>query len=78
VLDFGFEDGAEECLARLLRWMIGRTHELGRDYLAISIEHLPKLAAMMEKSRPELDTRALRWGLKEPSITRPNTDLRYW
>ena len=33
---------------------------------------------MMENSRPELDTRALRWGLKEPPITRPYTDLRYW
>ena len=65
-------------MARLLRWMIGRAHELGREYLAIPIEHLPKLAAMMEKSRPEPDTRALRWGLKEPSITRPYTDLRYW
>jgi len=65
-------------MARLLRWMIGRTHELGRDYLAIPIEDLPALSAMMEKSRPELDTRALRWGLKEPPITSPYTDLRYW
>jgi hypothetical protein len=78
VLDFGYDDGAEECMARLLRWMSGRSHELGRDYLAIPIEHLPKLVAMMDKSRPELDTRALRWGLKEPPITRPYTDLRYW
>ena len=78
VLDFGYDDGAEECMARLLRWMNGRSHELGRDYLAIPIEHLPSLVAKMEKSRPELDTRALRWGLKEPPITRPYTDLRYW
>jgi hypothetical protein len=78
VLDFGYGDGAEECMARLLQWMIGRTHKLGRDYVAIPIEHLAKLAALMEKSRPELDTRALRWGLKEPPIRRPYTDLRYW
>jgi hypothetical protein len=71
VLDFGYEDGGEECMARLLRWMIGRAYELGREYLAIPIEHLTKLAATMEKSRPELDTRALRWGLKDPPSHAP-------
>ena len=78
VLDFGFEEGAEECMARLLRWMIGRASELRRDYLAVPIEHLPTLVTAMEKSNPELDTRLLRWGLKDPPISRPYTDLRYW
>ncbi len=78
VLDFGYEPGAEEAMVRLLRHLIGRAHELGRDYLAAPIEHLPKLATRMESFRPELDTRALRWGLKDPAIERPYTDLRYW
>ena len=52
-------------MARLLQWINGRSHELSRDYLAIPIEHLPKLIAMVDKSRPQLDTRALRWGLKD-------------
>jgi hypothetical protein len=76
--DFGYDDGAEGCMARLLQWINGRSHELSRDYLAIPIEHLPKLIAMVDKSRPQLDTRALRWGLKDPAITRPYTHLRYW
>jgi hypothetical protein len=78
VLDFGYADGAEEAMARLLNRFIGRAHELGRDYLAISLEHAPALAARMEGLSPEQDARALRWGLKEPEITRPYTDLRYW
>lgn len=65
-------------MARLLGWLIGRAHELEREYLAVPLEHLPALAARMEQLSPELDTRALRWGVKEPPITRPYTDLRYW
>jgi hypothetical protein len=78
VLDFGFAEGAEEAMAAMLRQFIGHAHELGRDYLAAPIDHLPKLAQAMEASRPEPDTRALRWTLKEPAIVRPYTDLRYW
>ena len=77
-LDFGYAEGAEEAMARLLDRFIGRAHELGRDYLAISLEHLPALVKCTENLSPELDTRSLRWGLKEPAITRPYTDLRYW
>jgi hypothetical protein len=78
VLDFGFAEGAEEAMAALLRRFIGRAHELGRDYLAVPIDHLPKLAERTEALRPEPDTRALRWTLKEPAILHPYTDLRYW
>ena len=78
VLDFGYAEGADESMARLLHHLIGRTHLLGRDYLAVPIEHLPRLAALMDGHHPELDTRALRWNLKELPITRPYTDLRYW
>lgn len=78
VLDFGFSEGAEDAMASLLRRFIGRTHELGRDYLAVPIDHLPSLARQVESMRPEPDTRALRWTLKDPAILKPYTDLRYW
>ncbi|HEY6420174.1 MAG TPA: hypothetical protein VIX59_14335 [Candidatus Binataceae bacterium] len=78
VLDFGFAEGADAAMARLLQRLIGRAHELGRDNLAVPLDHLPKLSAEMESFKPELDTRALRWGIKDPAITRPYTDLRYW
>jgi hypothetical protein len=78
VLDFGFAGGAEAAMAQLLRSFIGRAHALGRDNLLVPLDHLPKLAAEMESLKPELDTRALRWSIKDPAITRPYTDLRYW
>jgi Acetyltransferase (GNAT) family len=78
LLDFGYAEGAEPAMAALLSRFIGRAHELGRDYLAAPIDHLPALRAAMEAMRPEPDTRALRWTLKDPAIVRPYTDLRYW
>jgi hypothetical protein len=57
---------------------IGRAHELGRDYLAAPIGHLPDLVARTESLRPEQDERSLRWDLKDPAITKPYIDLRYW
>ncbi len=78
VLDFGFAEGAHDAMAAILGRFIGRAHELGRDYLAVPIDHLPALGERMAAMRPEPDTRALRWTLKEPAIVRPYTDLRYW
>ena len=78
VLDFGFAEGSEAAMARLLHNFISRAHALGRDHLAVPLDHLPKLATEMESFKPELDTRALRWVIKDPAITRPYTDLRYW
>jgi hypothetical protein len=78
VLDFGFAEGAEAAMARLLRSFVGRAHELGRDNLLVPLDHLLKLAAELESLTPELDTRVLRWNNKDPAITRPYTDLRYW
>ncbi len=78
LLDYGYADGATECMARLVRHFLGRSHQLGRDYLAAPIEHLPDLVASMESLRPESDARSLRWDLKDPEITKPYIDLRYW
>lgn len=78
LLDFGYENGAGEHMARLIRHFIGRTHQLGRDYLAAPIEHLPDLVKQVQSLRPEADERSLRWDLKDPPIIKPYTDLRYW
>ena len=78
VLDFGFEPGGENGMARLIAFLISETHRLGRDYLAVPLDHLPALAACLEEYEPVPETRALRWGLPEPPITRPHIDLAYW
>ena len=78
VLDFGYGAGAEDVMVQLLQRFIGSAHRLGRDYLAVPLDHLPDLASRMAKFDPEPDNRALRWTIKDPAITRPYTDLRYW
>ena len=78
LLDYGYAEGAEDDMERLLRDFMGRAHRLGRDYLGAPIEHLPALVARMESAKPQADARALRWDLREPAITRPYIDLRYW
>ena len=78
LMDFGFEDGAEECMERMIHDFIGRARRLGRDYLAAPIEHLPTLAARMEELNPEPDARSLRWGIRDLQIARPYVDMRYW
>ena len=65
-------------MARLMRFFVGRTHELGRDYLLLPLDYQPKLADEIAIFQPEPDTRALRWAVRDPAITRPYTDLRYW
>ncbi len=78
LLDFGYEDGREAAMARLIAYLIGVTHELGRDYLTAPLDQLPAVAAKLERFEPAPETRALRWELQEPAIRRPYTDLVYW
>ena len=78
LMDYGYEDGAAQCMMRLPRSFIGRAHQLGRDYLAAPIEHLGELVALSDGMHPEKDERSLRWDLKDPPITQPYIDLRYW
>jgi hypothetical protein len=78
VLDFGFAHGHEEAMARLLGYLIGETDKLGRDFLAVPLDYLPKVAQHLERYGPMPETRALRWGLREPQVTRPHIDLAYW
>ena len=65
-------------MARLLGYLIGETDKLGRDFLAVPLDHLPKLARHLERYQPVPETRALRWGLREPQVTRAHIDLAYW
>ena len=78
VLDFGFARGHEEAMARLIGYLIGETNKLGRDFLAVPLDYLPKVAQQLERYQPIPETRALRWGLREPQVTRPHIDLAYW
>jgi hypothetical protein len=78
VLDFGFARGHEHSMARLLRFLIGETDRLGRDYLTVPLDQLPKVVDALADLDPVPETRALRWDLSDPPVTRPYTDLAYW
>jgi ribosomal protein S18 acetylase RimI-like enzyme len=78
VLDLGFAPGHEAAMARLLGYLIGETERLGRDFLTVPLDPFPQVAALLEAHEPVPETRALRWGLREPAITKPHTDLVYW
>ena len=78
VLDLGFAGGCEEAAARLIHFLVGETCALGRDHLLVPVDPLPELATRLESLDPVPETRALRWSVPEPAITRPHTDLAYW
>jgi hypothetical protein len=78
VLDLGFARGHEESMARLLAFFIGRTAALERDYCVVPLQYLPRVARLLERYQPVPETRALRWGLPEPQVTRAHIDLAYW
>ena len=78
LLDFGWEAGAADAMARLVRDGLGRTHDLGRDHLVVSLDHQPALAAALVAFEPATERRALRWSMPDVPCERPYTDLRYW
>lgn len=78
LLDFGFARGHESSMARLIEYLVGETHRLGRDFLVAPLQYLPKVAALLETYEPLSDVRALRWGLDTYPITQPHIDLAYW
>ena len=43
LLDFGFAAGHEASMTRLLGFLLGRTHTLGRDALAAPLQHHPEI-----------------------------------
>jgi ribosomal protein S18 acetylase RimI-like enzyme len=78
VLDIGFVRGHGQALSRLLGFLIGETNRLGRDFLTVPLDRFPRVAAMLGHYEPVPEVRALRWGVADPKITRPHTDLVYW
>ena len=87
LLDFGFAEGRDDAMARLIAYFIGLTHGIGRSYLVAPLEQLPRLLESVEKLRPTTETRALHFQsyspekdewIMEASLRRPYTDLAYW
>lgn len=78
LLDFGFAEAHEASMAELIAFLIGETERLGRDFLVAPLEQLPQVAVHLEQYEPVPETRALRWELDDPPITRPHIDLSYW
>jgi hypothetical protein len=86
LMDYGYDDGREDAMARLLGYLIGRTQELGRSELMAGIEWLPKLVERVHAYEPSTETRALNVDVYndeegidlEVTVTRPYTDLAYW
>jgi hypothetical protein len=87
LIDFGFTEGREDAMERLLAFLMGRTHDLGRRELMAPIEQLPELVERMAPYEPGIETRAMRVDAPRPedegkgvdvSATRPYTDLAYW
>jgi hypothetical protein len=79
LLDIGFAEGHEDELGALVEKLIGVTHSLGRDYLIVPLEALPRVEALLARNRPVRETRYLQWRAEKPSITAPmHVDLVYW
>jgi ribosomal protein S18 acetylase RimI-like enzyme len=78
VLDIGFARGHAQAMAKLLGFFVGETNRLGRDFLTVPLDRFPRVASLLGVYGPIPEVRALRWGMKEPPITRPHTDLVYW
>jgi len=83
LMDFGYEAGHEESMARLIAYLIGETERLGRGYLLAPLQYQPSLAALLAEYAPTEEIRALDWNVygqeqPDPPVIRPYTDLSYW
>jgi len=85
LMDFGFAEGREDALARLLGYLVGVMETLGRVQLMAPLEFLPSVREHLEDYEPGTETRALYWQsdatlkkLGVTKLTRPYTDLAYW
>ncbi len=65
-------------MIELLDHLCSLAHGLGRDYMLAPLHSQPEIAQRLESREPTHETRYLRWGITEPQITRPYTDLAYW
>jgi hypothetical protein len=66
-------------VAALVEYLVGRTAELGRDFLVAPLETLPAIAACLSHLDPEPETRYMQWRTQAPQISHPVfLDLVYW
>jgi hypothetical protein len=85
LMDFGFAEGREDAMERLIAYLLGVTQERGRHELLAPIERLPELVERLAKFDPGEETRTMAAeGFHEADldvdvvVRRPYTDLAYW
>jgi hypothetical protein len=85
LMDFGYAAGREDAMARLLAYLIGRTHELGRRELMAPLDQLPALQERMSSFEQAGETRSMGVDVFSDTNTalnvtvrKPYTDLAYW
>lgn len=88
LIDFGFAEGREDSMARLISYLVGKSAELRRGYLVAPLQYLPGVAELLEDYEPIPERRGLLWRTfgddfqqmpePDPAMTRPLSDLRYW
>ena len=85
LLDFGYAEGHEDALARVIAYYAGRTSELERDTLIAPLEHLPGVLERLAGYDPEPEARVIQFQvdtnvpeLADVNLKRPYTDLAYW
>ena len=82
LLDFGFAEGGEDAMARLIGHFISETARLERHSFVAPLDRLPALAAACASFEPRIEGRTFEWSPFIPQAPRviaaPYTDLRYW
>lgn len=86
LLDFGFAEGCEDAMVRLVEHCVEETHRVGRGRLLAAFDQLPALVERLGHLQVVTETWSLQWefgapkdsGLPDVRITRPYTDLAYW
>ena len=84
LMDFGFSEGRDDAMARLIEHLVGETERIGRSRLLAPLQFLPEIAGRLQHLESLQETRPVYWqpgpearklGLK---LTKPYTDLAYW
>lgn len=82
LLDFGYAEGAERSMTRLIGYLLGKTADLGRTSLVVPLDRLPSLAQACAPFEPRHEERTFEWTpfVRElpRTIPEPYTDLRFW
>jgi hypothetical protein len=84
LMDFGYAEGREDVMARLIAYLIGATHDLGRGQLMAPLQFLPSVVEALAGYEPVKETRPIYWQATgaakalNVTLTRPYVDLAYW